>query len=171
MIIWITGLSGAGKSTVAGHLLSQIKQRCKHAVLLDGDVIRQVWADQLGHDLLGRLKNAERVSRLCAYLDQQGIHVVAAILSISPEWRQWNRSNFSSYYEVFLDTPFEEVVKRDSKGLYKNALAGNLKNVVGVDIPMPTEETWDLKISAPEVLQAPQTISNIIYNHIKDKIF
>ncbi len=124
--------------------------------------MRDVWGDQLGHDVEGRRKNAERISQLCAMLDRQGIHAVTCVLSIFPEWRKWNRETFSDYYEVFIDTPLEEVIKRDSKGLYKKALAGEIPDVVGMDIPMPQDETWDMRISVPDVLLPPEELAETI---------
>lgn len=159
MIIWLTGLSGAGKTTIGKLVYDQIKTKYSNTVFLDGDILREVWGDQLGHDIDGRYMNAKRISLLCALLDRQGIHTIACVLSIFPEWRKWNRETFSEYYEVFIDTPIEEVIKRDSKGLYKKALAGELTNVVGIDIPMPPEETWDMKISEPEVLRPPEELA------------
>lgn len=126
--------------------------------------------DQLGHDIEGRRKNAERISQLCAMLDRQNIHAVTCVLSIFPQWREWNRETFSDYYEVFIDTPMEEVVRRDSKGLYKKALAGKITNVVGVDIPMPIDKkTWDMHISTPEVLQSPEVLAKKICKAIEIK--
>lgn len=167
MIIWLTGLSGAGKTTIGKLLYDKIKAQHSNTVFLDGDILREVWCDQLGHDIEGRRKNAERISQLCAMLDRQGIHAVTCILSIFPDWREWNRKTFSNYYEVFIDTPMEEVIKRDSKGLYKKALAGEITNVVGVDIPMPDVKTWDMRISAPEVLLPPEKVTEKIYAEIK----
>lgn len=163
MIIWLTGLSGAGKTTVGRILHGRIKARCPHTVFLDGDILRDVWGDSLGHDLAGRRANAGRITRLCRMLDAQGIHVIASILSVFPDDRRENRKIFSNYFEVFLDTPFEEVVRRDSKGLYRAAQAGEVKNVIGVDIPYPMDETWDLRIAPPEIFLSPDVIADKIY--------
>lgn len=162
MIIWLIGMSGAGKSTIGQALYRKLKLDKPNTVFLDGDILRDVWGDQLGHDIEGRRKNAERFTRLCFMLDQQGINVVAAILSIFPEERRKNREIFSQYFEVFIDTPMDELVRRDSKGLYAKAAAGEIRNVVGFDIPMPRTETWDMIISAPDVLKNPEDIAATI---------
>lgn len=167
MIIWLTGLSGAGKTTVGKLVYDKIKARHSNTVFLDGDILRDVWGDQLGHDVAGRRKNAERISQLCAMLDRQGIHAVTCVLSIFPDWREWNRETFSEYYEVFIDTPLEEVIKRDSKGLYKKALLGDIPDVVGIDIPMPQDKTWDMRISPPDVLLPPEELAEMIYKAVQ----
>jgi adenylylsulfate kinase-like enzyme len=137
MIVWLIGLSGAGKTTVGTRLAARLKADAPNLVYLDGDLLREVWGQSLGHDLDGREANAARISRLCAMLDRQGSHVVAAVLSIFPEWQAWNRRTFSEYFEVFLDVPMDVLLDRDSKGLYRAARSGAARNVVGVDIPFP----------------------------------
>ncbi len=169
MVIWLIGLSGAGKSVTSKIIYEKIKARHKNTVLLDGDILRVVWGDDLGHDLKGREKNAERLSHLSRFLDQQGIHVVAAVLSIFPKWRLWNRDNFSEYHETFLDVDFDELVRRDSKGLYALAREGNTQNVVGVDLDFPRENTWDLQIDSPEKLGAPEQVASEIIKDIQKK--
>lgn len=163
MVIWLTGLSGAGKTTTGKVLFQKIKSEHNHSVFLDGDILRDVWGDKLGHDIAGRRMNAERVSKLCALLDSQGINVVVCVLSIFPEWLAWNRENLSDYFEVFLDVPYEIVEKRDSKGLYALAREGKIKNLVGVHIPLPKQRTWDLRLAPPEVLNAPSIVADKIF--------
>ena len=169
MVIWLTGLSGAGKTTIGNLLFKKIKSKKQHTVFLDGDILREVWGDQLGHNIAGRRKNAERISKLCALLDSQGIDVVVCVLSIFPEWLVWNRRNFSGYFEIFLDVPFETVRERDSKGLYSLAREGKLVNVVGIDIPLPLEQTWDLRLSPPEVFMEPGDIAEMIFEELEQE--
>ena len=158
MVIWLVGLSGAGKSTV-GHLLYEhLKVRHPNLVFLDGDVLRNVWGDQLGHTIEARRVNAHRISHLCGMLDKQNIHVVAAVLSIFPEWQSWNRENFSSYYEIFLDVPMDTLRQRDVKGLYARAARGETKNVVGVDLPFPRPANADMVIGDEAALMSPEKI-------------
>ena len=115
----------------------------------------------------GRAINAQRLSHLCRLLDSQGIHVIAAVLSIFPEWQTWNREMFSRYYEIFLDVPLEVVEERDTKGLYQAARAGRLENVVGVDIPFPAPTNPDLMLlQPPEVLEPPAVVAQRIYESL-----
>jgi cytidine diphosphoramidate kinase len=167
MIIWLIGLSGAGKTTVGRQVYDRVRTVHANTVFLDGDILRDVWGDRLGHDVAGRRRNAERISRLCAMLDRQGIHVVAAVLSIFPDWQAWNRRTFSAYYEVFLDTPLEVVKARDAKGLYAAAeqaiSRGETADMVGLDIPMPVPPQADLHVRSPAVLAPPAQLAEMIF--------
>ncbi len=162
MIIWLIGLSGAGKSTIANLLYNDLKLRHSNLVYLDGDNLRDVWGDQLGHTVDARNKNAHRISHLCQLMDQQEIHAIAAVLSIFPDWQRWNRENFRSYFEIFLDTPMDVLKARDSKGLYASAARGKTDNVVGVDIPFPRPANADLTISGDAVMEKPSVIAERI---------
>jgi cytidine diphosphoramidate kinase len=147
MIVWFIGMSGSGKTTLAEVLHQRIKPKTRHLVYLDGDMFRQVFRDDVDHSIEGRRRNAERLSGLCKVLDNANIHVIAAVLSIFPEWQQWNRRAFSCYREVFLDVPMETLRARDTKGLYSGAEAGEIENVVGFDIAFPRPPNPDLVIS------------------------
>lgn len=146
MVIWIIGMSSSGKTVVAKEVYRGLKGKYRNTVLLDGDHFRDILGEDLGYTIPDRKKNADRFCRVCKFLDDQGINVVGAILSLFPESRQWNRENYSNYFEVFLDVPFEELLRRDVKGLYKRALNGEIIDVVGVDIPFTPPEHPDLII-------------------------
>lgn len=146
MVVWIIGLSGTGKSTLAGHFVNRLRTSGKQVILLDGDVIRTLFGNDVDHSLEGRRKNAERLSRLSKFLSDQGIHVVAAVLSIFPEWREWNRKNIENYAEVYMKATIDTLLKRDIKNLYARALKGEISNVVGVDLPFPEPENPELVI-------------------------
>ncbi|MDY0307055.1 MAG: adenylyl-sulfate kinase [Desulfovibrionaceae bacterium] len=144
MVVWIIGLSGSGKSTLANEVVRLVRGRGETVALLDGDAVRRVFGDDLGHTLEDRHKNARRMNALCKLLDEQGVHVVCAILSLFEDTRRWNRENLSAYYEVFLDAPLETLAARDPKGLYREALSGRMRDLPGVDIPFPRPERPDL---------------------------
>ena len=146
MIIWLIGMSGAGKSTLAQSLYASLKPTHSNLVLIDGDAFREVFANDTDHSIEGRAVNAARVSHLCRTLDQQDIHVIAAVLSIFPEWQSWNRKEFCRYFEIFLDIPLKTLRSRDPKGLYEAADNGGLDNMVGYDIPFPRPAQPDLII-------------------------
>lgn len=148
MVIWFIGLSGSGKTTLATELFNRLKASVKNLVLLDGDALRVLWGDNPGHDMTGRYINAQRISHLTKFLSDQNIHVVAAVLSIFPQWQRWNRKHIDNYYEVFLDIPIDILKQRDTKKLYSRAEKGEINNVVGIDIDFPKPASPDLVITA-----------------------
>jgi adenylylsulfate kinase len=162
MIVWLIGMSGAGKTTVGRHLYDRLKPARPGLVFLDGDILRDVWGDAVGHTIEGRRLNAHRISHLCRLLDRQGIDVIASVLSIFPEWQAWNRENFSRYVEVFLDVPMEILRARDSKELYAKADRGEIDNVVGIDIPFPRPANPDLVIAGDDIALSAPEIAEIV---------
>lgn len=149
MVIWIVGLSGAGKTTIGKAVYEKWRQQVPNTVLLDGDQLRQVFAhdnQRTDYTIEGRRVNAQRAMGLCQLLDSQGINVVCCLLSIFESHRQQNRANLSRYFEVFVDVPMTELIARDDKGLYQSAVSGETQNVVGVDIPFEQPKTPDLII-------------------------
>ena len=135
MIIWVTGISGAGKTTIATKVFKKIKKKFNNTIYLDGDLFRAINGDDIGHTLIDRDKNAFRMTRFCQYLDNQKINVVCGANLTSQKYRNWCKKNIKNYFEVFIDVPMDILKDRDVKKLYINALKGKIKNVVGVDIP------------------------------------
>jgi cytidine diphosphoramidate kinase len=145
MVIWITGLSGAGKTTIAGELTCQLRNEGRPCILLDGDKIRLAIADPvIGHDPESRLICAMRICRLAKMLEQENILVVVATMSLFPEVFHWNRGNFKNYIEVFVKVDMEILKQRDSKGLYSRAEKGEVSNVAGVHFQIQGPENPDL---------------------------
>ncbi len=149
MVIWIIGLSGAGKTTVAAKVAGMLKEKNLNAIHIDGDDMRFVWGDDLTHKMEDREKNSRRIQRLCTVLEKQGAVVVVSMLSIFQHHRDENRIIFSKYFELFLDYELDELKKRDNKNLYSRALEGSLTNVVGVDMPFQKPTGSDLVIDDP----------------------
>lgn len=149
MVIWLIGMSGSGKTTLGREIVRQWKQQQSNTVLVDGDEVRRIFRQdqaEADYSLAGRRLNAERIFELCVWLDQQQINVVCSILSVFPDLRAKNRKHFQHYFEVYLNPPFQALVERDTKGLYRKALAGQMPNMVGVDIPFPPPEAADMEI-------------------------
>jgi len=138
------GLSRAGKTTLSRILYDRLKPQLNNLVLLDGDIIRELFRNDVDHSIEGRWKNAERLSHLSKFLADQNIHVIAAVLSIFPEWQAWNRENITDYQEVYIKASMDTLEKRDQNDLYSQAKLGKIKNVVGVDIPFPEPKQPDL---------------------------
>ena len=95
-------------------------------------------------------------------LDTQGFNVIVAVLSIFPEWLSWNRQNFTSYFEVFINTPIEVLEARDPKGIYAAARNGRMSQVVGIDIPFKKPAAPDLTLEWDDLNTAPSDIAALI---------
>lgn len=165
MIMWLVGLSGAGKTTVGREVVRLWKQTAPNTVLVDGDEIRALFKhDQRpdAHTIEGRRVNAERITELCLWLDGQGVNAVVCILSIFPEMRAENRSRFSDYFETYLKVPLPALMARDEKGLYGKAVSGALTHVVGMDIPFPEPENPDLVVDNTPGLASPEDLARRI---------
>lgn len=166
MVIWLIGLSGAGKTTLAKEILKLAKKDKKEVVLVDGDQIRDLFRNDLGFDLESRRLNAERICKLCHFLDKQNIHVICSILSIFTESRLWCRENLSSYYEVYIDTPISSLKERDSKGLYSKFDRGEINQVAGLDLEFPEPKSADLIIKNDKnldyLLSFASDLSNLV---------
>lgn len=164
MILWLTGMSGTGKSTIGRLVYENFKQVRANTVLIDGDEIREVFRNDgmaKGYDLDGRRYNAERILNLCLWLDKQQINVVCCILCIFPDILRENRALFSTYREVFVTAPMATLEHRDTKGLYKGAREGVIDNVVGVQIPFPEPENPHLAFDTSSSRTAPEIAEEI----------
>ena len=146
MVIWLIGLAGAGKTMVGQSLCANLRARGRPTVLLDGDRFRDVVGDALGYTLKAREINGWRMCRMSQFLEEQGIAVVACVLSNFPHQQAWNRQNLKNYLEVFIDVPMHVLESRDKKGLYSSARAGTVQNVVGIDIPFVRPPLPDLVV-------------------------
>ena len=165
MIIWIIGLSGSGKTTLANEVATILRSKNKKVVLIDGDQIRELYGNDLGHDLKDRKKNADRINNICEFLDKQDIDVVCAILSLFPESRDRCRKNLKKYFEVYIDADIKTLKKRDTKGLYEKFEKGERFNVAGLDLDFPKPNNPDLVIennkSKKEFLEFADKLANI----------
>jgi adenylylsulfate kinase len=172
MVVWIIGLSGTGKTTLANAVVEIVRRSQSNIVLIDGDMIREVFGNDLGYTMEDRLINAQRICQLGKFFEDQGINVVCAILSIFPETRAWNRSNLKNYYEVFIDTPIESLIKRDSKGIYSKFVRGEIQDVAGMDIEFLRPDNTDLIInntrSKRELLAYAEPIAHKIMDINRD---
>lgn len=140
-VYWITGLSGAGKTTVSKALYNKLKSKKDNVVFLDGDILRDVFGNDLGYTKEDRLKSAMRNSRLCKMLSEQGIDVICATISMFDEVRKYNRENILGYKEIYLSVSLEVLKERNQKKLYSNG-----SNVVGMDIEFEEPKCPDIVI-------------------------
>jgi bifunctional enzyme CysN/CysC len=142
-IVWLTGLSGAGKSTIANEIEQQLFSLGVHTMLLDGDNIRHGLNRDLGFTEPDRVENIRRVGEVARLMVEAGLIVICSFISPYRAERDLVRGLVSSdeFIEVFVDTPIEECARRDPKGLYAKAKAGTIKNFTGIDAPYEAPET------------------------------
>jgi adenylylsulfate kinase-like enzyme len=146
LVIWLIGLAGSGKTSVGRALYNEWKTHCPATVFIDGDQIRELTGNDLGFDIDSRQANGWRICRLCKMLDSQKINVVCATLSQFQEQQDWNRENYSDYFELYLDVNMDVLKIRDQKGLYSGFSKGEVKNVVGLDMPFEPPQKPDMII-------------------------
>jgi adenylyl-sulfate kinase len=142
--VWFTGLSGAGKTTVSQLVAKKLIERGKKVEVLDGDVVRQNLSKGLGYSKEDRDINIRRIGFVCHLLSRNGIVAVAAAISPYRAIRRENRKLIGDFIEVHAHCEMDTLVKRDAKGLYKKALAGEIKNFTGIDDPYEPPENAEV---------------------------
>ena len=172
MIIWITGLSGSGKTSLAKEIVKLLRSQGKNVVLLDGDELRKVFNisknQKQKYTREERLKLSKQYSFLCKFLNKQGLDVVIATISFFKEIHEWNRKNLKNYFEVYLKVPISELKKRDPKKIYEKYDSEKINNVVGLDFPLDEPKKPDLIFE----FQKKRTVielANKLNNVLKDK--
>jgi bifunctional enzyme CysN/CysC len=147
-VLWLTGLSGAGKSTIANIVEKKLVRMNRHTFLLDGDNVRHGLNKDLGFTDADRVENIRRVGEVAKLMADAGLIVITAFISPFRAEREMVRSMMApgEFVEIHIDTPLEEAEKRDVKGLYKKARAGQLKNFTGIDSPYEPPEDPEIRI-------------------------
>ena len=148
MVLWLTGLSGAGKSTIANLVEKKLLRMNRHTFLLDGDNVRHGLNKDLGFTDADRVENIRRVGEVARLMTDAGLIVITAFISPFRAERQLVRDMMlpGEFIEVHVDTPLAEAEARDVKGLYRKARAGELKNFTGIDSPYEAPEAPELRI-------------------------
>lgn len=168
-VIWITGLSGAGKSTVADALKSRFECQGRKPILLDGDVLRGLFSNGDKYDATSRLELARNYGRLCQMLAHQGQTVICATISMRNQVYDWNRKNLPNYLEVFLDVPLEVRQARDPKGYYAAIHNGALNNFAGNDQIVDLPPLPDVYIG-PDLQETPEQICDRVEAALREKL-
>ena len=133
--IWFTGLSGAGKSTISAILERELREQGRKVEVLDGDIVRTHLSKGLGFSKEDRDTNIRRIGWVCEVLTRNDVIAIAAAISPYRSVRDEVRERIGRFVEVFVDVPLEVAIQRDVKGLYKKALAGEIRGFTGVDDP------------------------------------
>ncbi len=164
-VLWFTGLPGAGKSTVANLAEQQLHARGVHTILLDGDNIRHGLNKDLGFSAADRLENIRRVGEVAKLMTDAGLIVLCAFISPFAAERQMVRDILApgEFIEIFVDTPIEQCMARDPKGLYKKALAGEIKDFTGVDQVYEAPKTPELVLGQGDATPQQSSARVIAY--------
>lgn len=149
-VIWLTGFSGSGKSTIAEKLYLEMKRRNFKVEKLDGDTIRDLFPST-GFSENDRNEHIKRVGYLASTLEKNGIFVVCSFISPFESSRNFVRSLCRNFVEVYVSTPLSVCEERDVKGLYAKARRGEIKNFTGIDSPYETPKNPELKIDTSQV--------------------
>lgn len=152
--IWFTGLSGAGKTTLANLLETELRARGKKVEVLDGDVVRTHLSKGLGFSKEDRDTNIRRIGWVCQVLTRNDVVAISAAISPYRSVRDEVREMVGRFVEVFVDVPLEVAIERDVKGLYKKALAGEIKQFTGVSDPY--EAPADPEVVVDSATETPQ---------------
>ena len=152
-VLWFTGLSGAGKSTIANLVEEKLAARGRHTFLLDGDNVRHGLNRDLGFTEADRIENIRRVGEVARLMADAGLIVMTAFISPFRAEREMVRKMLpeGEFIEVFVDTPLAEAEQRDAKGLYAKARAGELKNFTGIDSPYEAPEKPEIRIDTTQM--------------------
>ena len=170
-LLWFTGLSGAGKSTIANLVDRRLHSMNRHGYLLDGDNVRHGLNKDLGFTANDRVENIRRIAEVGKLMVDAGLIVTTAFISPFRAERRMARALLDpgEFIEIFIDTPLEVAEQRDPKGLYKKARRGELKNFTGIDSPYETPE--DPEITVNTLLTSPEQAAEMIIQYLDDHGF
>ena len=161
-VIWITGLSAAGKTTLATLFTEYLCDNDNSVVMLDGDELREALGTTSNHSREARLGLAFKYARLAKMIASQGVKVVVGTVALFKEVHDWNRVNHPNYFEVYLKVPIEELRRRDPKGIYRRFDLGEINNVAGLDLEVDEPLNPDLIIDFEPGLSPEQELHQLI---------
>jgi len=166
-VIWMTGLSGAGKTTIAKILAGELRSRGAKLERLDGDIVRQSLTKDLGFSKEDRDLNIERVTFVAKLLSRNGVGCICSFISPYQFIRDKVRIETTNFLEVYIDADLDTLVERDVKGLYKKAIAGEIPNFTGISDPYEAPEDPDIHIKTEQ--STPLECANTILEILEDR--
>lgn len=166
-VVWMTGLSGAGKTTIALLIERELRERGVKVERLDGDVVREHLTKDLGFSKEDRQTNIERVTFVAKLLSRNGVACICSFISPYQEIRDYVRANVTNFVEVYVEAPLETVIERDVKGLYQKALAGEIPNFTGISDPFEPPTNPGIRVRTD--LQTPLESAGHILGQLEDR--
>jgi adenylylsulfate kinase len=166
-VIWLTGLPGSGKTTIAKALSPKLKGSGFKVELLDGDIVRKELSPELGFTKQDRQLHSRRVVYLCKLLSRNGIATIVCLISPYREFRRYARREINvdnNFYEVYVKCSLGTYMRRDPKGLYKKALAGEIKDLSGLQDPYDESENPEVIVNTGE--QTSEECVNVILKRV-----
>ena len=168
-LYWLTGLAGAGKTSVGNILFKYIKKKYRNTVFLDGDILRAILGyENTNYDKASRISIAMQYAKLSKLFTDQGINVIFATISMFDSVRAWNRKNINNYVEIYLKVPIDILIARDKKHLFSNAIKNEKQNVVGIDIKIEEPKNPDIVIENSEKVSIDNLSKDLINKLILD---
>jgi adenylylsulfate kinase len=176
-VIWITGLSGAGKTTLAEELNLRLTKNNLSSIVLDGDILRKIFQVGSGkgqyYSRDARIDLGLKYGLLCKTLSNQGFLVIIATISMFDEVYIWNRKNIENYFEIYLKVPLSELYSRDNKKIYKRYEDGDLNNVAGLDLlvdePSLSDVTYDFNLQ-PVLWESPKNLVDSLMEDLNERL-
>tara|TARA_A100001388_G_C28458591_1_gene352148 strand:+ start:36 stop:578 length:543 start_codon:yes stop_codon:yes gene_type:complete len=165
-IYWITGLAGAGKSSIGKLFFNKIKTVEPNTIFLDGDELRSIFNVKNSFSIDSRISLSYSYSKICNFLANQNLNVVIATISMFEEIRTWNKKNIHNYNEIYIKVPMNILLKRDQKKLYSRAIEGKIDNVIGIDIKVDEPKHPDL-ICVNDGSKSLNELADEIFNFFK----
>lgn len=150
-VVWMTGLSGSGKTTIAMAMIPKLQARGVKFERLDGDVVRAGLTKDLGFSAEDRQKNIDRVTFVAKLLSRNNVGVVCSFISPYQSMRDHVEANVTNFIEVYINAPLDVVIGRDVKGMYQKAIAGEIPNFTGISDPFEAPESPDIEIRTDQL--------------------
>lgn len=168
-VLWLTGLSAAGKTTIAKAVCQELKNKGNNIHHLDGDEVRAAAKEKLGYSKEDRDRNISLAVEIAKNYQKQGFNVIASFISPYKEHRNWGRERLENYIEVFIDTPLEVCELRDPKGMYKKARAGEIEYFTGVTDRYEEPKNPDIHLKT-DLMPVEECVEKVL-KYLKDKKF
>ena len=165
ILYWITGLSGAGKTTIGNRLYYEMRTKNDNTIILDGDILKKIAGTDLGYNREERLERAYRYCALCKLLTDQGINVIICTIAMFDEIRNWNRNHIEKYVEIFLDVNLEILMARNRKGLYSQTSV----NIAGIDVEIEYPKNPDIIIKNDGSVSVKKSVQEILNYQVVQK--